>query len=429
MGFYWQTNAEASIVHDYACSDGTSTWQLWEALVKQIEAQDLTRIWQIESDLLPLLHRVRMRGVKVDQSRLAQIMEYVEKQLAAASAAIGDLNVRSSKAVTEHLKAHGVDGWPLTEKGAPNFSERWLMTSEPGRAIVAARKYRTLRDSFLVPLAGQHLRNGRVHAQYHQTKNEGLFGTVTARLSCTEPNLQQLPGKRQGERGQFFRSMFVPDCGQWVEADFKACELRIGAHYSKAKLWVDGFAKGTDPHTVVAETLGIPRPMAKVITLGTMMCMGTKRLASELGIGDAEGAAIMNRYFSQLPELKRLQQQAAQVFERRGYIRSISGRRFRLKEPKFAFRAVNRLTQGGNADLLKSRLVEMDAVAQAYPGTDLLLSVHDSVSWQTDNEEANRALQLTMIGTEKSEIKFDIPMEIDVNSGASWGEATFGGAE
>jgi DNA polymerase I-like protein with 3'-5' exonuclease and polymerase domains len=138
-----------------------------------------------------------------------------------------------------------------------------------------------------------------------------------------------------------------------------------------------------------------------------------------------EGATIMSRYFSQLPELKRLQQQAAQVFERRGYIRSITGRRFRLDEPKNAFRAVNRLTQGGNADLQKSRIVEMDEVAEAHPGTALLVNVHDSIGYQTDSEEADRAMRLTMIGTEHSAVKFDVPMEIEVGSGDSWGSATF----
>jgi DNA polymerase-1 len=425
MGFYWQTNAEASIVHDYACSDGTSTWQLWETLYKQIEAQDLGNVHRLESRLLPVLHRLRMRGVKVDRSQLGRVLEEVEKQAAAAQKVVGDTNVRSAASVSKYLQENGITAWPLTEKGAPNFSERWLMTNEPGRTIVAARKYRTLRDFFLRPLIEQHLRGDRVHSEWHQTKNEGMFGTVTARISSSNPNFTQIPGKRQGERGKFFRSMFVPDCGKWYEADFKACELRIGAHYSKAKLWLDGFANGVDPHTAVAQQLGIPRAQAKVITLGTMMCMGTKRLASELGVDPMEGATIMSRYFSQLPELKRLQQQAAQVFERRGYIRSITGRRFRLDEPKNAFRAVNRLTQGGNADLQKSRIVEMDEVAEAHPGTALLVNVHDSIGYQTDSEEADRAMRLTMIGTEHSAVKFDVPMEIEVGSGDSWGSATF----
>jgi DNA polymerase-1 len=426
MGFYWQTNAEATIVHEYATGDGSSTWQLWEALVKRIEAEELTKVWQIESDLLPVLHRMRLRGVAVDRERLAEVVTHTERQLQAAQAALGEVNVRSSASVREFLKARGiVDGWPLTEKGQPHFSEKWLMTTPPGQLVVAVRKHRTLLESFLRPMLEQHLRNGRVHSEYHQSKDADRFGTITGRLSSTSPNMTQAPGKRQGERGKYFRSMFKPDYGQWVEADFNSAEIRIAAHYSKAKLWLDGFANAVDPHTAVAKALGINRRHAKTINLGLVMGMGAKRLASELGVGELEGTAVLDRYFQGLPELRQLQQQASRRFEQRGWVRTISGRKLRLKEAKAAFTAVNRLTQGGCADLLKSRLVEMDEVARAYPETDLLLSVHDSISWQTADPEADRALRHAMTGTGKSEITFSIPMEIEVGSGDSWGSATF----
>ena len=429
MGEYWRTNAAATIVHEYASGDGTSTWQLWETLLRQIEEQDLLKVHDIESNLVPVLHRMRMRGVAVDRARLEEVTAEVHRQCMRAQVLVGDLNVRSSLEVKKYLEQHGVSGWPLTEKGAPNFSEKWLLSNEPGRMIVAARKYRTLRDFFLAPLTGEHMRNGRVHAQYHQSRND-VFGTITARLSCSEPNLTQVPGKRQGERGKFFRSMFVPDGDKlWTEADFRACEIRIGAHYSKAQLWIKGFKNGIDPHTAVANDQGIPRDRAKVITLGVMMGGGARMLSEQLQISTPEARAFLGRYYESLPELRQLQRQASAVFERRGYIKSISGRRFRLDDQKNAFRAVNRLTQGGNADLLKSRLVEMDEVARAYPGTDLLLSVHDSISWQTADDEAERALQQTMVGTDASEIKFDVPMEITAERGSSWGAATFSEAE
>ena len=100
------------------------------------------------------------------------------------------------------------------------------------------------------------------------------------RLSSTRPNLTAMPGKRQGERGKFFRTIFVPDQGEWVEADYSLCEIRIAAHYSGAELWKKAFAEGVDLHQAVADELKISRPHAKAINLGLVMGLGQRGLHS-----------------------------------------------------------------------------------------------------------------------------------------------------
>ena len=439
MANYWRTDASDFIVHDYATGDGTSTWQLHNVLMQRILEDvylgtnkdgvkgysNLEKVHEVESKLIPVLHNMRMRGIKIDENRLAEVYDKTNTDFEAAMEAIGNINVKAPTQVKKYFTDHGITDWPTTKLGNASFPEWWLEKTEPGQKIVAVRKNRTMLDSFLKPLMEKHLYNGRVHTEFHQTRDEH-FGTVTGRLSNSGPNLTAVPGKRQGERGRFFRSIFIPDEGyEWDDGDFNTCEIRICAHYCRAKLWVEGYASGVDPHTAVSEALGIERRYAKAINLGLMTGMGQTKLAAELGIGKKEGEAVLNRYFGGLPELKKFQRTSKQRFIRRGFMSTLLGRRLRLEDNRRAYTSVNRLTQGGNADLTKSKLVEMSAVEEAQ----MLIPVHDSLGWQRPigREDIRDEMVNIMerVDGVNSYVKMTVPMKVDIGSGLDWGTASF----
>jgi DNA polymerase-1 len=216
----------------------------------------------------------------------------------------------------------------------------------------------------------------------------------------------------------------VPDKGDWYEADHDTCEIRICNHYAKAKVWTEGFQNGVDPHTSVADRLGINRRYAKTINLGLMTGMGKRALAEDLGVPFEEGRDIVNQYFAGLPELKDFQSASKSQFQRRGFVRTLVGRRCRLESSRFAYKALNRLTQGGNADVIKANMVECDQVANHY-GAQLLLSVHDSLSWQTENPKASEAIKKAMENTTTGFIRMSTPLSVTVGHGKTWAEATY----
>lgn len=431
MSHFWQTNAEDEEVWDYAGGDGTSTFQLHYELERQIDRvyysnatgdYSLRRIEEIETALIPVVHGMRMTGMRVDEEQLWKLTTRFKKEVEEAENKLNGINVKSPLAMVKYFTDNGVTGWPLTPTGRPSFPEEWLVKSDPGKAIVAVRKNRTLLASFLDPISNRFLYKGRVHAQIHQTRDEH-FGTKTGRMSITDPNLSAMPGKRQGDLGKLFRSIFVADDGmELVEADYSTCEIRICAHYCGAKVWVDGYRSGRDPHTSVSEAMGIKRGFAKTINLALMTGSGKNAIAEKLGLPMEEGHSLVNQYFEGLPELKTFQRNSSAAFKSRGFVTTIGGRRLQLDDPRKDYTALNRLTQGGNADLTKKALVKIGEISKAVLGT----AVHDSILFQVEKGDAKtRHLVLRAMIDAGHDLGFKIPMGVEWGRGSTWGEATF----
>lgn len=436
MGYLWQMPADHPDVIDYSCGDGTSTWQLMETLRRRIiepyyknskVEYSLQRVAEVEFKLLPILHKMSMRGIRVDEERLEQLIGEMTAEYEEALSKIGnEMNVRSPLQVRAYFEKQGITDWPLTEKGSPSFPERWLSTTDAGRAIVAVRKNRTLLDNFLLPMKGRFLRNGRVHTNFHQTRDME-YGTRTGRLSTTDPNLGAMPGKRQGALGRRFRSIFVPDVGmEFTEADYATCEIRICAHYCGARAWVNGLLNGIDPHTSISTEIGIPRKAAKTINLALMTGAGKDKIALELaeqGISADDAYSFVDRFFNGLPELQTFQKQSTRVFRDRGFVSTLLGRRLQLAEPRKAYTAVNRLTQGGNADCIKAAMVNLDQ----EQSSETMLTVYDSALLQHEKGDREAALSAvkTMVNLPAMGIALEVPMRAEYGSGANWGEATF----
>jgi DNA polymerase I-like protein with 3'-5' exonuclease and polymerase domains/transposase len=222
MGEYWRLPADDSMAVEYASGDGVTTWQLWEHQQKRLDEQNLRRVHKVECDLIPVLNSMTMRGIRVDVDRLHRLRFVMNATLIKANEMIGDINVNSTSQILKFMEKEGVSGWPTTPTGRPSFTEEFLKTNEPGKKILAVRKAKRLLEAFIDPMIDKHIHKGRVHAQFNQMRGD-QYGTVTGRLSSSNPNLQQVP-KRDEEVGVLFRSIFVPDEGMvWGSADFSQC--------------------------------------------------------------------------------------------------------------------------------------------------------------------------------------------------------------
>lgn len=458
MNNFWRLAGDDPLGVEYACGDGTSTFQLWRAIWKEIPkvfypagGHTLEKVFDLECKLIPVLNEMRLTGIPVDEERLAHVISVLETERDAALREIGDINVRSSKQIAAYLEKQNVTDWPETPTGKPSFPEWYLEKSEPGKKVLQARKRRTLLETFAYKIRDEFLYNGRVYPEFHQSRDED-FGTITGRLSSTKPNFQAQPGKRQGDLGRLFRSIYIPDPDMfWCESDYKTAEVRIATHYCHAALWEKAFAAGTDVYMPVADQLRIKRNSSKIVVLGNIMGMGAPGLALQLGCSQAEAKIILAGFYAALPELRAWQKKTSSWFTRQGYISTLLHRRLHLPrgDKTKGFTGPNRLTQGGNADVTKSALVRMDEFRRGKPLSDfgsgidpvfrpevehlrknpgliqarLALSVHDSIGFFAADKASAEAMVAVM--EDISHLPINIPMPCEWGNALNWGDATF----
>ena len=196
MGSYWRLAGDDPMTVEYAVGDGTTTWQLWDWQMPRLEADELMTVWDVESRLIPVLTRMTCTGIKIDEERLEGLRGHVETQIDGLMSKFPDgFNARSPQDVKKWCQDHGNVDWPLTPKRQqPSFPEIWLETHDAGKQIVALRKLKTLHDSFIMPMRDHHVFEGRVHSTFNQLRGDE-HGTITGRLSSSEPNLQQCVAK------------------------------------------------------------------------------------------------------------------------------------------------------------------------------------------------------------------------------------------
>jgi len=450
MGHYWRLAGDDKMGVDYATGDGTTTWQLIEAQMKEIEKQELGRVHNIESRLIRVLARMTCTGIRVDTGYFQNVLHDLENRIGVMLEAFsGSGNAEPSPQAPSDVKwfmeKHGVTDWPMTPKtNKPSFPESWLEKSEPGRKIIEMRRLVHMRNSFIRPLLDEHIWNGRVHANFNQLRNDE-YGTITGRLSCDSPNLQQAH-KRDKERGRMIRGGFLPDEGMlFGEVDYSQCEPRLLAYYSRCKVLRQGYlaTPSVDAHTSVAVAMykdwdsydaqekKAKRENAKRVNQTLVTGGGKGVIVSRYNVDSREVDKIWNDYFGAMPEIRVLQKQAALKMQQRGYVKSLLGRRARLKDRDRSYIAVNRLLQCGNADILKLKMVEIDDYLEheGRPPVNLLNNIHDAFDFQFDPDYRKVYRECLDIMTRfgpSDAIPLDIPMEIDAGEGVNWADATFG---
>ncbi len=338
-------------------------------------------------------------------------------------------NVRSPRAVEQLYRLNGYtdDKFARTDQGALSFTERWLETNEIGSKILAVRRLEKARDSFIAPLVDTHKDNGRVHPILNQSKSDD-YGVAGVRFSCSEPNLQAFP-KRNIDVGRVVRRLVVPDDGLVIEeADAKQQEPRLFTHYSGDPALVDGYRSGTmDIHDRASEILKLDRDTAKRMSMGMLTMMSPPTLAGHMR-WPLDRAQAAHRAFltDAFPDIKRFQDTAIHVFKRRGYVKTLLGRRAYCDNPRFAYRAVSRIIQNVGGEHLKMCLLRACQYEDAYPNDlQILLTIHDSLLWQRNPAHDARDL-IRNIEHVAEVLGLAVPIPFGLGSGPTWAHASYG---
>jgi DNA polymerase-1 len=275
---------------------------------------------------------------------------------------------------------------------------------------------------------------GRIHTSYNQT------GTVTGRLSSSDPNLQNIPVRT--EEGREIRRAFVADPGHLlISADYSQIELRILAHYSEDEALIDAFQRGEDIHLRTAADIFEVEPhevtfemrrQAKTINFGIIYGMSAFRLAKDMGIPQKKGRQIIERYFDryggvrsymeEIPKLGREQGFVTTLFNRKRFLPDLKSRNHNVR--LFAERtAINTPIQGSAADIIKIAMIRIDAELErkSLPAR-MIMQVHDELVFEVEARSAQDVGTLVQHEME-SVASLAVPLVVDVGIGANWDEA------
>lgn len=276
--------------------------------------------------------------------------------------------------------------------------------------------------------------DGRIRTKFQMTV------TATGRLSSTDPNLQNIPIRR--ELGSHIREMFIASKGSvLVDADYSQIELRLLAHISGDEHMREAFLSGEDIHTVTAsqvfntpvnEVTPLQRSRAKAVNFGIVYGISAWSLAQDIGVTQAEAKAYMDAYLSKYDGVREYMKTIVDKAKQDGYVTTLYARRRDLPELKssnfntrsFGERvALNMPIQGTAADIIKLAMVNVYNRLKAEGlKARLILQVHDELICECPESEAQKVADI--LGEEMSgAVKLSVPLTVEAKTGHSWAEA------
>ncbi len=427
-----------------AAERAAATLALGKALEERLaEAALLDVFRRIDMPLLPVLHRIEEKGIRIDPGIFAELSEGLARDISAierkvAAVAGTDFNINSPKQLAFLLFEKL--GLPPVKKTKTGYStdvevlERLKDLHEIPSLVLEYRTVAKIRSTYVDVLPGKiDPRDGRIHTTLHQTQ------TATGRLSSSDPNLQNIPIRT--ELGRRIRAGFVAEEGNlFVGADYSQVELRLLAHLSGDAELIRRFRQGDDIHAATAAAVfgvdpsGVTpelRRRAKAINFGILYGMSPFGLSRELGIGGKEAKTYIDHYFDRYPGVKEYIEGLKTTARKDGHVFTIMGRRRILKDidsrnkvlREAAERmAINTPIQGSAADLIKMAMIRVDReFREAGMEARLILQVHDELIVEAPSPEAagaERILQQAMEGA----AKLSVPLTVSVSRGKNWGE-------
>lgn len=398
---------------------------------------------ELELPLVDVLYFMEKEGFKVDRKYLDELNEELTAETEKLAAEITDLagepfNINSTQQLAKILfEKLGLKHGKKTKTGYSTNVEVLESLRNEHPIIPAILQYRELvklKSTYLDGMLPLIDKNGRIHTVFKQAV------TATGRLSSTEPNLQNIPIRK--ESGKRIRKMFVPADGNvLVCGDYSQIELRLMAHMSGDKAMIDAFNGGEDFHrSTAARLFGVPfeqvtqdmRRSAKAVNFGIIYGISDFGLSEDLGISVYEARRYMQNYFATYPGVKRFMDDCVAFAKENGYVKTLYGRKRYIPELQasvYATRAfgervaMNMPLQGTASDIIKAAMIEVDKkLAEGGYKAKLIMQVHDELIVDcplSEKDNVEKLLKTCM----QNVAELSVPLIADVGSGENWLEA------
>lgn len=408
--------------------------------------QDLLRLLPVEEEMQMSLYRMMKRGIRVDQEHTNKLHLQAEERMSAITDSLG---FRPSE--TTALQPFLLDELKLpiikrTPGGKPSFAKDvmneydYLLEmrgedSERAREVLEFRGWQKADSSFYRPYIALLSPDGRLRPSLK------LHGTVTGRLSCEKPNLQQIPRQGKFPWNDRTKRCFIPDDDfiLW-EFDYKTLEFRVAAIYAGNAELIERINAGEDLHQatvdMIFERTGLVYDRQEIKTTNFLKLYGggVNKLAMQLKVKehvwlDPQNppekpckckSCIVNKAWNEtFPEMRHVMYAAAEKAKIEKYVKYWSGRRkhygtFWNKGEEH--KAFNALCQGGGAEIVKHALVNCRDIESE--SCRPVLTVHDSLVWEIRTSKVDSTI--SQISEVMKDFKFPVKLDVDVHI---WGEA------
>ncbi len=428
---------------DYSCEDADMTLRIRRVFEPQLETHELMRLLEsVEIPLVDVLAEMEWTGIEIDlplfaslKQRFQSEREAVEQQIYAEAGT--QFNINSNLQLRDIL--FGKLNLPVLKKTSTGPSTDASVLNELAEAghklpvlLLEYRELSKLENTYLDTLPRLvNPKTGRLHTSYNQTV------ATTGRLSSNDPNLQNIPIRR--ELGRDIRRGFIPRKG-WVllAADYSQIELRLLAHLSHDPAFVEAFKAGGDIHRQTAalifevpldEVTPVMRARAKTINFATIYGQGPHALSLQLGIEHAEAKEFIARYFERFQGVRNYLDSMVAFAREHGFVQTIFGRRRyipELRERNFSVRAfgerlaANSPIQGSAADLIKIAMIRIDhSLRTEKLESKMLLQVHDELVFEVYPDEIDHVQALVKDQMEHA-ADLSVPLIVDLGTGKNW---------
>lgn len=425
----------------YCCEDVDYTVQLRKQLEPQLKERNMTHLfYDIELPLMRVLATMERHGIFLDVPVLERMGHSIIKEIDILREKIYTLagetfNLNSPKQLGEVLfEKMGIKN-PKRTKQSTSADVLEILDHPIAPLILEYRTLEKLRSTYIETLPLEiHPKTHRIHPTFNQSV------TATGRLSCQDPNLQNIPTRT--EAGRKIREAFRPQHAHWsyLSADYSQIELRLLAHLSEDPTLLHAFQAGEDIHAHTAATvMGIPisqvtkeqRHHAKAVNFGLMYGQGAYGLSQELGITPQEATAFIEAYFHRYSKVKEFIEKCKDLARLQGKAVTFTGRERLIPEilsnnvpirQQAERLAVNTPLQGTAADLIKIAMLKVNQVLQKGKfKAFMILQIHDELIFEVPDSELEAITPLVREAMQTS-MTLKVPLIVDTSVGKNWKE-------
>jgi DNA polymerase I len=436
----------ADLARDVMADEVDTILRLREAMVPRLDAVSGTQLLaEIELPLVEVLADMEWAGVAIDlpwfrslKARFQKERERVEQTIYETAGEVFNINSNPQLRTILFDKLR----LPVRKKTATGASTDATVLQELAdeghelpSLLMEYRELSKLESTYLDTLPDLvAARDQRLHTTYSQTV------AATGRLSSHDPNLQNIPIRR--ELGRDIRRGFIPAPGWlFLAADYSQIELRLLAHLSADPAFVRAFVSGGDIHRQTAAIIfGVElaavtadmRARAKTINFATIYGQGATALSRQLKISTQEARDFIATYFERFRGVREYLDSMVAFAKDQGFVETIFRRRRyipELRERNFNLRAFgervasNAPIQGSAADLIKIAMIRIhDRLKKDSMASRMILQVHDELVFEgpSDEMEALRALVREEM---EGAADLSVPLVVDVGVGGTWLDA------
>jgi len=456
----------AKYVGAYAEGDAYKPCAIFDIQKKKLEEEGLWEVFQLETELLPILLKMRLQGVPVDLEKAEAVAKEFDTREDTLRNEVRDdigffIDEWSGQKIAAVCDQRGIDYPRIEETDNPTFTSDWLKAHEVPwlNKIQKIRTINRAMGKFIKTDIIDAAIDGRIHARFKPTRTddkvEDSGGTRTGRFSSSNPNLQQVPA-RDEELAPLIRSIFIPDPGKrWCKLDYSQQEPRISVHYAflsslrGAREYRDAW--NNNPHMDFYEPIqtstGLDRRKSKDCALGRGYGMGIEKMAEKAGCSVKIAQDHLDKFDSVVPFIKDLFDRCESKAKRTGFIKTILGRRrhFNTWEPFDSWKrrsrhrqyieplshekaeekwpgvrlvrantrnAYNSLIQGSAGDQAKQAIVDVYKDRKQVP----YIVVHDEADYGVESKmEALRMKDLM-----ERAVELEVPVVCDLDLMETW---------